>query len=218
MTDEENQPLAAAIVYVISSNFTQATLTNASGFTFLDLPVGNYLLKAYKRGLPTWQKDISLSSPSTIRLDVKLVEKPATLAAADAKAFSKATTKESKERDLAEARLTRSKPEQALKPEQEKKEQERTTAPAPTQSEPKAETISDGDIDKEEGLRQSVEAAKLISASDAIKPDTKPELIGGMQALNQKLYVLQMHRLVKRCFACLTRTFASNLLCSMESQ
>jgi len=191
VTDEENQPLAAAIVYVISSNFTQATLTNASGyFTFLDLPIGNYLLKAYKRGLPTWQKDISLSSPSTIRLDVKLAEKPTTLAAADAKTPSKVTAKEPKERDLAEARPTRPKPEQAPKPEQEKPEQEkkepeRTAAPTPP--EPKAETLSDADIDKDEGLRQSVEEAKLTTASDAIKPDTKPELIGGMEALNQKI-------------------------------
>ncbi len=180
VTDEENQPLAAAIVYVISPNFTQATLTNASGhFTFLDLPIGNYLLKAYKRGLPTWQKDISLSSPSTIRLDIKLAEKPATLAAADAKTPSKVTAKEPKERDLAEARPARPKPEQ------EKKEPERTAAPTPP--EPKAETLSDADIDKDEGLRQSVEEAKLTTASDAIKPDTKPELIGGMEALNQKI-------------------------------
>ncbi len=191
VTDEENQPLAATIVYVISSNFTQATLTNAAGyFTFLDLPIGNYLLKAYKRGLPTWQKDISLSSPSTIRLDVKLAEKPATLAAADAKTPSKVTAKEPKERDLAETRPTRPKPEQAPKPEQEKPEQEkkepeRTAAPTPP--EPKAETLSDADIDKDEGLRQSVEEAKLTTASDAIKPDTKPELIGGMEALNQKI-------------------------------
>jgi protein TonB len=186
VADEENQPLAAAIVYVISPNFTQATLTNASGyFTFLDLPIGNYLLKAYKRGLPTWQKDISLSSPSTIRLDVKLAEKPTTLAAADAKTPSKVTAKEPKERDLADARPTRPKPEQAPKPEQEKKEPERTAAPLPP--EPKAETLSDADIDKDEGLRQSVEEAKLTTASDAIKPDTKPELIGGMEALNQKI-------------------------------
>ncbi len=180
VADEENQPLAAAIVYVISPNFTQAALTNASGhFTFLDLPIGNYLLKAYKRGLPTWQKDISLSSPSTIRLDIKLAEKPATLAAADAKTPSKVTAKEPKERDLAEARPARPKPEQ------EKKEPERTAAPTPP--EPKAETLSDADIDKDEGLRQSVEEAKLTTASDAIKPDTKPELIGGMEALNQKI-------------------------------
>jgi hypothetical protein len=50
-------------------------------------------------------------------------------------------------------------PEQAPKPEQEKKEPERTAAPLPP--EPKAETLSDADIDKDEGLRQSVEEAKL---------------------------------------------------------
>ncbi len=188
VADEENQPVAATVVYVISSNFTQATLTNASGyFTFLDVPIGNYLLKAYKRGLPTWQKDINLSSPSTIRLDIKLAEKPVALAAADAKAAGKVTAKEPKERDLAEARPARPKPEQEPKPDQEKKEPERAATPAPPQPEPKAETISDTDIDKEEGLRQSVESAKLTLASDAIKPDTKPELIGGMEALNRKI-------------------------------
>ncbi len=188
VADEENQPVAATVVYVISQNFTQATLTNASGyFTFLDVPIGNYLLKAYKRGLPAWQKDINLSSPSTIRLDIKLTEKPVALTATDAKATSKVTAKEPKERDLAEARPARPKPEQEPKPEQGKKEPERAATSAPPQPEPKAETISDADIDKEEGLRQSVEAAKLTNAGDAIKPDTKPELIGGMEALNQKI-------------------------------
>ncbi|MFN3386707.1 MAG: carboxypeptidase-like regulatory domain-containing protein, partial [Candidatus Thermochlorobacter sp.] len=39
VTDESNNPVAAATVYVISPSLTQATITNALGyFTFLDLP------------------------------------------------------------------------------------------------------------------------------------------------------------------------------------
>lgn len=186
VADEENNPVAAATVYVVSPNFTQATLTNASGyFTFLDIPLGNYLLKAYKRGLPSWQKDLSISSASTFRVDVKLVEKPVTLAAAESKPTQREVQREA--REAKESKLTRPKIER------EEKQPDIAQAPAPAapqaepKPEPKPETISDTDIEKEEGLRQSVQAAKEVVASDAVKPDTKPEIVGGMEALNRKI-------------------------------
>lgn len=186
VADEENNPVAAATVYVVSPNFTQATLTNASGyFTFLDIPLGNYLLKAYKRGFPSWQKDLNISSALTFRVDVKLVEKPVALAAAESKPAQREGQREA--REARESKPTR--------PKMEREEKQPDIAQAPAlaapqaepKPEPKPETVSDIEIEKEEGLRQSVQAAKEVLSSDAVKPDTKPEIVGGMEALNRKI-------------------------------
>lgn len=191
VTDEDNNPLAAATVYVVSPSFTQATITNASGyFVFLDLPLGNYALKAYKRGFPSWQKDLNVASASTFRIDVKLAEKPVTLASAENRPAKKETHRE--EKDAKESKPVRQKAER------EEKQPDIARAPAPptvpnatpapsAQPESKPQAVSDDEIEKEEGLRQSVQAAKDVAVSDAAKPDTKPEIIGGMDALNKKI-------------------------------
>lgn len=186
VTDESNNPVAAATVYVISPSLTQATITNASGyFTFLDLPLSNYLIKAYKRGFPIWQKDFNLSAASTFRMDVRLTEQTV-LAATETKSYKDKET----HREVKETKRPR-------KMEREEREEpEIAQAPAPaasapavasTQTDSKAQSVSDTEIEQEEGLRQSVQTAKEVAVSDAVKPDTKPEIIGGMEALNRKI-------------------------------
>ncbi|MCS7210019.1 MAG: TonB family protein [Chloroherpetonaceae bacterium] len=188
VADESNNPVAAATVYVVSPNLTQATVTNASGyFTFLDLPFGSYVLKAYKRGFPSWQKELSISAASTFRVDVRLVEKPTVIASAETKPVQK-EAREAKETKPARPKEEREgKPPVLAQAPAPAAPAPAAPAPAAAQPEPKPQTVSDDDIDKEEGLRQSVQAAKDVAASDAVKPDTKPEIIGGMEALNRKI-------------------------------
>ncbi len=186
VTDESNNPVAAATVYVISPSLTQATITNASGyFTFLDLPLSNYLIKAYKRGFPIWQKDFNLSTASTFRMDVRLTEQTV-LAATETKSYK------DKDKEIHREAKDIKRP----RPKTEREEQEERTvaqapapapAAAPTQNESKAQSVSDTEIEQEEGLRQSVQTAKEVAVSDAVKPDTKPEIIGGMEALTRKI-------------------------------
>lgn len=180
VTDENANPVPAATVYLISTNFTQATITNASGyFTLLDIPLSTYEIKAYKRGYPIWQKNFSIASSSTFRIDIKLVES----------SLANIETRATKDVQSEAKKIKRPSPKTVDKVKEVPLET--ATVPASTSSQNESgvnpQTVSETDIEQEEGLRQSVQTAKDVVVSDAVKPDTKPEIIGGIEALNRKI-------------------------------
>lgn len=180
VTDENANPVPAATVYVISTNFTQATITNASGyFTLLEIPLSTYEIKAYKRGYPIWQKNFSIASSSTFRIDIKLVES----------SLANIETRATKDVQSEAKKIKRPSPKTVDKVKEVPLET--ATVPASTSSQNESgvnpQTVSETDIEQEEGLRQSVQTAKDVVVSDAVKPDTKPEIIGGIEALNRKI-------------------------------
>ncbi|MCS6988559.1 MAG: TonB family protein [Chloroherpetonaceae bacterium] len=175
--DADNNPIPAVTIYVVNGSHAQASISNSMGyFTFLSVPTGKYTVKAFRRGLPLWERHVDIAS-ATLRLDIKLKESEPALAAKQAKAETRATPKP--------------KPATAAKkPEQTKSAESQTqtqTAEEEETEEAQTQTVSDEDIAKDEGLSKSVEAAKAVEASDAAKVDTKPEVLGGMETINRKI-------------------------------
>ncbi len=173
--DQEGKPMPGVTIYVINDNYAQATISNMSGyFTFLTVPAGRYKIKAYKRGQPMWEKSFSISD-AMLRLDVKLSESPELVAKTSDKTLTRPIQKPKPKPAVAETNEeTVAQPTEPAKEAREAEEAE-------------AKTISDDDVAKEEGLSEAVQSAKATEANDVAKVDTKPEIIGGMEAINRKI-------------------------------
>lgn len=175
--DESGNPVPAVTIYVVNESHAQAAITNAMGyFTFLTVPSGKYTVKAFRRGAPLWEKRVEIAA-STLRLDVKLKETAPALASKQVKAEPK-----------------KPKAEPAAKPPKAEPSKPVAKEAAPVAEEPEdekedadAQTVSDDDIAKDEGLAQSIETAKAVEASDVAKVDAKPEIVGGMETINRKI-------------------------------
>lgn len=177
--DESGNPVPAVTIYVVNESHAQATITNAMGyFTFLTVPSGKYTVKAFRRGAPLWENRVEIAA-STLRLDVKLKE------TAPAPALASKQVK---------AEPKKPKAEPAAKPPKAEPSKPAVKEAAPVAEEPEdekenadAQTVSDDDIAKDEGLAQSIETAKAVEASDVAKVDAKPEIVGGMETINRKI-------------------------------
>ncbi len=175
--DQDGKPIPAVTIYVVNDNHAQATISNASGyFTFLTIPAGKYKLKAFKRGQPMWERSFNVSD-MMLRVDVKLGETPELVAKTSDKTLTKPIQKPKPKPTVAETK--EEKVAQQTEPTKE--------APEAEEEEAEAKAISDDDVAKEEGLSEAVQSAKTTEANDVAKVDTKPEIIGGMEAINRKI-------------------------------
>ncbi len=180
--DQDGKPIPAVTIYVVNDNHAQATLSNAAGyFTFLTVPTGKYKLKAFKRGQPIWERSFNVSD-AMLRVDVKLNETPELVSKTSDKTLTKPIQKPKPKPTVAETK--EEKVAQQTEPPKEAEEVE----------EAEAKAISDDDVAKEEGLSEAVQSAKTTEASDAAKVDTKPEIIGGMEAINRKIIYPEVAR------------------------
>ncbi len=175
---ETNEPLSAVTIYVVNGNHAQASLTNASGYyTFLSVPPGTYTLKAVKRGMLLQEKTVAVAMNTTMRLDLKVRQNEPMLATNENPTLKSAARAKQK---------TMTAPKQNEK--QTKQEENKTDLSEPEESEensPKA--LSEEEVNKDEDLKKAVETAKSAEASDALKVDTKPEVIGGIETINRKI-------------------------------
>lgn len=176
----DKKPVIAATVYVVSPKFTQATITNAFGyFTFFDVPVGDYQLKTYKRGLPLLEKSLQVKEGLS-RIDLSISDQVASL-----ETPSKTVKKPKRNQPTSKPA-----PEKTNKPEPTKTlatDEPDSLDEEGATDESDIETISEQDLAKEEGLKESFENAKTLVETEKTKVDKRPEIIGGMPALNSKI-------------------------------
>ncbi len=173
--DQDGKPIPAVTIYVVNDNHAQATISNATGyFTLLSVPAGKYKLKAFKRGQPMWERSFNVSD-AMLRVDVKLNETPELVAKTSDKTLTKPIQKPKPKPTVAETK------------EQKVAQAEPTKEAEEAEEEAEAKAISDDDVAKEEGLSEAVQSAKTAEANDVAKVDTKPEIIGGMDAINRKI-------------------------------
>jgi len=175
--DQDGKPIPAVTIYVVNDNHAQATISNATGyFTFLTVPAGKYKLKAFKRGQPLWERSFNISD-AMLRVDVKLSETPELVAKTSDKTLTRPIQKPKPKPTVAETKEQKAAQAEPIKEAEEAEEVE----------EAEAKAISDDDVSKEEGLSEAVQSAKTAEANDVAKVDTKPEIIGGMDAINRKI-------------------------------
>ena len=174
--DQDGKPIPAVTIYVVNDNHAQATISNATGyFTFLTVPAGKYKLKVFKRGQSMWERSFNISD-AMLRVDVKLSETSELVAKTSDKTLTRPIQKPKPKPTVAETK--EEKVAQPTEPTKEAQEPE---------EEAEAKAISDDDVSKEEGLSEAVQSAKTAEANDVAKVDTKPEIIGGMDAINRKI-------------------------------
>ncbi|MBC8044018.1 MAG: TonB family protein [Rhizobacter sp.] len=161
VTDDAGKPLPAAIVSISGASATQASLTNAQGYyVFLTVPVGDYKLKAAKRGLAeTSPRPISIGLGLTARLDVSFGNTDA-MPIADA-----GKTKKETRPTASPVAKTEKKPD--------------------AKSEPVVQPITNA-IDDED-LKQAVQQAQTLEDFIKTVPETELGVEGGILAIQRKV-------------------------------
>ncbi len=183
ITDDQGNPLRAAVVSLSNSDLTQAAVSNASGYyAFISVPLGSYTLKVSKSGLPQVSSSVTFEASIMKRLDVRLASAaPADLAEAKrAKPEPKDRRPEPAEKkpaDLAKA-------EPAAKPAETKLPQPK---PAPVPEKPAIIASTDTSLAANSRLKEALQDAEDAEKSEKLTLETKPEIIGGMNALYEKL-------------------------------
>jgi len=174
---ENNEPIPGATVS-ISGQTAMVAISNAQGYyVLLDVPQGQYEVKATKRGQPVWRGSVTVASGVTQRIDMKLGDKSGNLAMAKAAADAK--------------KLKVEKP----KKEEEKKEEEKSEpAPAPAP----AVATNAQEIAKEKELQKAIEESEKLNQLDAAQgdlPETDVEIVGGIEAIQSKIeYPVSLQR------------------------
>ncbi len=147
-------------------------ISNAQGYyVLLDVPQGQYEVKATKRGQPVWRGSVTIASGVTQRIDMKLGGKSENLAAA------KPTG------DAKKVKAEKTKKEEKKEAEEEKSE---PAPPAPVA----AATTNAQDIAKEKELQKAIEESEKLSQLDAAQsdlPETDVEIVGGIEAIQSKI-------------------------------
>ncbi|MCS6989499.1 MAG: TonB family protein [Chloroherpetonaceae bacterium] len=164
---EDGTPVAGATVSV-SGQTAMVAISNAQGYyVLLDVPQGNYEIKATKRGQPVWKGTITIASGVTQRVDVRLGGKSESLASA------KGAVK---------------KPKETEKPKQETvKEKEEEEAPPPVAP---VAVANPQDLAKETELQKAIEESEKLNQLDAQQgelPETEVEIVGGIEAIQAKI-------------------------------
>jgi periplasmic protein TonB len=203
VVDDSGNPVGAATVSVSGALLTQAAITNSSGYyTFLAVPTGDYTVKAYKRGMPSWSKPVVVSN-SMIRQDIQLaVAAPVEVAEEKEVKEPKAEKPRSAE-PVKKAEPVKPQPESVKKVEPakqpepvkqpEKQPDSKPVAPnVAVQTSPTKQTLApvtmalNAEI-TDAGLKQAVEEAKATDASEKAILEKRPEILGGMTAIYSKL-------------------------------
>ncbi len=173
---EGNVPIPGATVSV-SGQTAMVAISNAQGYyVLLDVPQGQYEVKATKRGHPVWRGSITITSGVTHRIDMKLGDKSGNLAAA------KPTPEEKK------ARVEKTKKEKIEV--EEKEEPAEVVAPAVI--------ANTQDLAKEKDLQKAIEESESLNQLDAAQadlPETDVEIVGGIEAIQAKIeYPMSLQR------------------------
>jgi TonB family protein len=167
---ENNEPIAGATVS-ISGQTAMVAISNAQGYyVLLDVPQGQYELKATKRGQPVWRGSVTITGGVTQRIDMKLGDKSENLAAKAAA-------------DAKRAKIEKPKKETETKKEveEEEKRPEQEVTPVVTTTQ---------DLAKEKELQKAIEESEQLSQLDAAQtnlPETDVEIVGGIEAIQSKI-------------------------------
>lgn len=178
VVDENNVPIAGATVSV-SGQTAMVAISNAQGYyVLLDVPPGNYEVKATKRGQPVWRSSVTITNGVTQRIDMKLGSKSENLAAAKPTVESKKPKVE--------------------KPKKEEKKEELEEEEKPTGVVTPTIVSSIQDLEKEKELQQAIAESETLSQLDAAQselPETDVEIVGGIEAIQSKIeYPLALQR------------------------
>ncbi len=171
VTDENGAPVAGATVSV-SGQTAMVAISNAQGYyVLLDVPQGQYEVKATKRGQPVWRGSVTIASGVTQRIDMRLGGKSENLASAKSTA------------DAKKAKVEKPKKEEK-KEETVEEEEEKPATVAPTV------VASAQDIAKETELQKAIQESETLSQLDAAQtdlPETDVEIVGGIEAIQSKI-------------------------------
>lgn len=175
---EGNVPVAGATVSV-SGQTAMVAISNAQGYyVLLDVPQGQYEVKATKRGKPVWKGTVTITSGVTQRIDMKLGDKSENLAAA---------------KPTLDTRKTKvDKPKKEIKKEEIEKEEKPDEVATPTV------VANTQDLSKEKELQKAIEESEKLNLLDAAQtnlPETDIEVVGGIEAIQSKIeYPLALER------------------------
>jgi TonB family protein len=175
VTDDEGNPLPAVLVAVSGATATEAAFSNAQGYyVFLNIPPGEYSIKASKKGLPNWKGQVSVSAGTTNRLDIRIGSDEKLVAAAQPKKEAPKPT----EPKLADA-----------KPAEQRRTETRTTTERPSEPKPTQPTAP-AKTEDERAAEQAIESAsQLLSDADvaALESMSPAEVVGGIAAVYKNL-------------------------------
>jgi TonB family protein len=175
VTDDEGNPLPAVLVAVSGATATEAAFSNAQGYyVFLNIPPGEYSIKASKKGLPNWKGQVSVSAGTTNRLDIRIGSDEKLVAAAQPKKEAPKPT----EPKLADA-----------KPAEQRRTETRTTTEKPSEPKPTQPTAP-AKTEDERAAEQAIESAsQLLSDADvaALESMSPAEVVGGIAAVYKNL-------------------------------
>ncbi len=170
VTDEDGTPVAGATVSV-SGQTAMVAISNAQGYyVLLDVPQGQYEVKATKRGKPVWRGSITIASGVTQRIDMRLGSKSENLAAKTAIDAKRVKVEKPKEKEVKE--------------EEKQQEEEKPETVAPTV------VASAQEIAKEQELQKAIQESEMLSQLDAAQadlPETDVEIVGGIEAIQSKI-------------------------------
>ncbi len=180
VTDDEGNPLPAVLVAVSGASATEAAFSNAQGYyVFLNIPPGEYSIKASKKGLPNWKGQVSVSAGTTNRLDIRIGADEKLMAAAQPKKEApKPTEAKPTEPKLADA-----------KPAEQRRTETRTTTEKPSEPKP-AQPTAPAKTEDEKAAEQAIESAsQLLSDADvaAMESMSPAEVVGGIAAVYKNL-------------------------------
>ncbi|MFQ3597377.1 MAG: TonB family protein [Chloroherpetonaceae bacterium] len=166
---DDNVPVPGATVSV-SGQTAMVAISNAQGYyVLLDVPQGQYEVKATKRGQPVWRGSVTITSGVTQRIDMRLGDKSDNLAAKSAIETRKAKAEPTKK---------------ATKKEEESLEEEKPAVVAPTV------IANTQEIAKEKELQKAIEESEKLNQLDASQselPETDVEIVGGIEAIQSKI-------------------------------
>jgi len=175
VTDDEGNPIPAVLVAVSGATATEAAFSNAQGYyVFLNIPPGEYSIKASKKGLPNWKGQVSVSAGTTNRLDIRIGSDEKLVAAAQPKKEAPKPT----EPKLADA-----------KPAEQRRTETRTTTEKPSEPKPTQPTAP-AKTEDERAAEQAIESAsQLLSDADvaALESMSPAEVVGGIAAVYKNL-------------------------------
>ncbi len=175
VTDDEGNPLPAVLVAVSGTSATEAAFSNAQGYyVFLNIPPGEYSIKASKKGLPNWKGQVSVSAGTTNRLDIRI--------GADEKLVAATQPKKEAPKPL-EPKLA------DAKPTEQRRTEARPTTEKPSESKP-AQPTAPAKSEDEKAAEQAIESAsQLLSDADvaALESMSPAEVVGGIPAVYKNL-------------------------------
>ncbi|MDX2130203.1 MAG: TonB family protein [Chloroherpetonaceae bacterium] len=183
LVDESESPVPAATIFISNEEHNYASITNSQGyFVFLSIPLGNYTLKALKRGMSNFiPKKISLNAAQTLRLDLALGDKSETVMLAElTQAKSKETSKPAAQKKPVQSEV------KLASTAQSKKESSSVASEKEKKPVENSEPLEVAAAKVQELKRIEAEAEALEnSISETVEKEA--EIIGGIEAVMAKI-------------------------------